>query len=116
MHENNQVYKIFLTKTKTSACIFSNPNCETKNSRTRTQHMKNKNPTRYYCMEKTKTKQGYDKEMYPKLVLNKLKVMGNSDSIYIYSAFNSRMFHKKILTYMWPMFTHVHPCVSMCKL
>jgi hypothetical protein len=25
---------------------------------------------------------GYDKKLYPKLVLNKLKVMGNSTSIY----------------------------------
>jgi hypothetical protein len=43
--------------------------------------MQNKNPIRFYCKEKTKTKQGYDKEMYPKLVLNKLKVMGNFDFI-----------------------------------
>ncbi len=43
--------------------------------------MKNKNPRKFYCNEKKKKKQGYDKEMYPKLVLNKLKVMGNSNFI-----------------------------------
>jgi hypothetical protein len=36
----------------------------------------NKNPTRFYC--KKEIKQGYDKKTYPKLMLNKLKVMGNS--------------------------------------
>jgi hypothetical protein len=46
--------------------------------------------------------------MHPKLVLNKLKVMGNSTSISTHWAFNSKMFFKKILIYMWPMFTHVH--------
>jgi hypothetical protein len=30
----------------------------------------------------TRTKQGYDKKMYPKLVLNKLEVMCNSTFIY----------------------------------
>jgi hypothetical protein len=40
----------------------------------------NTNLTRFYYKEETK--QGYDKKMYPKLMLNKLKVMGNSTSIY----------------------------------
>ncbi len=29
--------------------------------------------TRFYCKEETKTKQGYDKKTYPKLMLNRLK-------------------------------------------
>jgi uncharacterized protein (UPF0333 family) len=40
----------------------------------------NKNPTRFYC--KKETKQNYDKKTYPKLVLNKPKVMENSTFIY----------------------------------
>jgi hypothetical protein len=35
----------------------------------------NKNLIKFYCKEETK--QGYDKETYPKLVLNKLKGIGN---------------------------------------
>ncbi len=38
--------------------------------------------------------------MYPKLVFNKLKVMGNSTSIYTHWAPNSRKFPKKFSTYM----------------
>jgi hypothetical protein len=44
------------------------------------EHNKCKQKSNKYCKEETK--QGYDKKMYPKLVLNKLKVMGNSTSIY----------------------------------
>jgi hypothetical protein len=40
----------------------------------------NKNPIKFYCKEETK--EGYDKKMYPKLVLNKLNIMKNSTSIY----------------------------------
>jgi len=59
-------------------------------------------------------KQGYDKKTYPKLVLNKLKVMGNSTSIYTYWAPSSKKFLKKVPTYMWPMFTHKCPCAPIC--
>jgi hypothetical protein len=38
--------------------------------------MQNKNLTKFYCKEEIKIEQGYNKETYPKLVLNKLKVMG----------------------------------------
>jgi hypothetical protein len=40
--------------------------------------------TRFYCEEETKKKQGYDKKMYPKLMLNILKVMVNFTFIYTY--------------------------------
>ncbi len=46
--------------------------------------VQNNNPTRFYCKEETKMKQGQDKKTYQKLVLNKLKTMGNSTSIYTY--------------------------------
>jgi hypothetical protein len=35
----------------------------------------------FYYEDMTKIKQDHDKDTYPKLVLNKLKVMGNSISI-----------------------------------
>jgi len=63
-----------------------------------------------------KTIQGCEKKMYPKLVVNKLKVMGNSMFIYIDWALSSRKFSKKLPTYMWPMLpmcVHEHPCVPM---
>jgi hypothetical protein len=43
--------------------------------------------------------QNYNKNVYSKLVLNKLKVMMNSTYIYTHWAFNS--------IYMGPMFTYV---------
>jgi hypothetical protein len=30
----------------------------------KTQHVQNKNPTRFYCKEEMKIEQGYDKKMY----------------------------------------------------
>jgi hypothetical protein len=78
------------------------------------QENKNKNMThakqefaRFYCKEETKTKQGYDKKTYPKLMLNILKVMGNFTFVYTYWAPSSKKFLKKLLTHMWPMFTRV---------
>jgi hypothetical protein len=50
--------------------------------------------------------------MYPKLVLNKLEVMGNSTAIYIYWVLNLKKFINKFLTHMWFMFAHVHPSVN----
>ncbi len=63
-----------------------------------------------------KQKQGFDKRTYPNLVLNRLKVTKSFISSCIYWAPNSNKFFNKLLTYMWPMFTHVYPCVSMCEL
>ncbi len=57
----------------------------------------------------TITKQNYDKDTYPKLVLNKLKVMSDFAFIYTHWALGSRKLLKKLPTYMWPMFTHVWP-------
>ncbi len=74
--------------------------------------MQAKNPTIFNYKNETKIKQGYDNKTYSKLVLNKLKLIKNSTSIYGHWAFISRIFFKKLPTYMWPMFAHVHPCVN----
>ncbi len=74
----------------------------------------NKNLTRFYCKEEIR--QHYDKKMYPKLMLNKLKVMENFISIYTPWAPNSKKFIKKFPMYMWPMFTHVGQCAPMCEI
>jgi len=47
--------------------------------------MQNKNATRFYCNNKTRTKQSYTRT-YPKLMLNILEVIGNPISIYTYWA------------------------------
>jgi ATP adenylyltransferase/5',5'''-P-1,P-4-tetraphosphate phosphorylase II len=93
----------FPNQNENKGCLIPNPNNEIK--KTRTRHVQNKNPKRYYCKEGIEY--DYDKKTYPKLLLNKLKVMGNSTFIYTYMAFSSRKFLKKLLTYMWPMCTHV---------
>jgi hypothetical protein len=60
---------------RTRANIIPDPSYETRKIRTRTQHMGNKSPTRFYYKEETK--QNYDKKTYLKLMLNKLKIMSN---------------------------------------
>jgi hypothetical protein len=57
--------------------------------------MQNKNSTRFYYKEGTKTKESYNKKTYPKLMLNKLQVMKTSTSIYAYWALSSKKFLKK---------------------
>jgi len=49
-------------------------------------NMCEKNPTRFYCKEETE--QGYDKKLYPKLTLNRLKVMRDFTYIYTHWALN----------------------------
>jgi hypothetical protein len=68
---------------RTKVALFLNLNCETKQIKTKTWHMQNKNPMIFYCKE-IKTWQGYDKRTYPKLVLNILKIIENSTFIYTY--------------------------------
>jgi hypothetical protein len=73
-----------------------------------------KNPTRFYYKEIIE--QGYDKKMYPKLMLKKLKVMANSTSIYTPWAPNFKKYFKKFPMYTCgpysPMCANVHPCVN----
>ncbi len=54
--------------------------------------------------------------MYPKLMLNKLKVMGNFTFSYTHLAPSSEKIFKKFSIYMWPIFAHVCPCAPMCEL
>jgi len=61
---------------------------------------------------RNKTTQSYDKKTYLKLVLNILRVVNNSTSINTHWTSSSKKFINKFSIYMWPMFTHVHPCVN----
>jgi hypothetical protein len=77
-----------------------------------TKKNKNKNMTRAKQISNNnllqkRNKTSYDKKTYPKLMLNILKVIENSILIYTYSTPRSKKFLKKLLTYMWPKFTHV---------
>ncbi len=71
--------------------------------------MKKKNLIKFYCKNKTKTKQGCDKKMYPKLVLNKVKVFEDPTSIYTPWGLNSMKPPWKFHLHVWPMTTHVWP-------
>ncbi len=44
--------------------------------------MQYKNLIRFYCKNETRKKQGYDKKAYPKLMLNRLKVIESPTFIY----------------------------------
>jgi len=65
----------FFNQDKNKGRPNSKSNREIKKTRIRTQRVWNKNLTRFYYKEETKTKHDYDKKMYPKSVLNILKVM-----------------------------------------
>jgi hypothetical protein len=65
------------------------------------------NAKRFYNKKMARIEQDHDKNTYPKLVLNKLKIKWNSTSIYTHWALNSRKLLKKLSTYMWPMSIHV---------
>jgi hypothetical protein len=56
--------------------LIPNPNREIIKTKTKTQHVQNKNLIGFYYKHETKTKQSYDKETYSKFVLKKLKVIG----------------------------------------
>jgi hypothetical protein len=67
---------------KTQVILVPNPDCEAKKTKTKTQHVQNKNPRRFFYKNKIRTKQIYDKITYPKLMLNILKVIKGPTSIY----------------------------------
>jgi hypothetical protein len=69
--------------------------------------VQNKNPTWFQYKKEIKTKQGYDKKTYQKLVLNILKVMGNSTLIYTHWAPSLRKFLISNLHV-----AHAFPCVN----
>jgi hypothetical protein len=56
--------------------------------------MWNKNTTRFYYKEEIE--QNYDKKTYPKLVLNRLKVLNNYILIYIHWGPDSKKEFKKL--------------------
>jgi hypothetical protein len=80
----------FLTQTKIRGSLIPNPNHEIRKNKNKNITCANKNPTRFYYKEETE--QGYDKKSYPKLMLNKLKVMKNSTAIYTHWAPSSKKF------------------------
>jgi hypothetical protein len=92
--------KDFVTKIRTNAGLVPNLDYETRKIRIRIKHMQNKNLKRFYCNKKIRIKQGCEKTTYPKLMLNILKLMRNSTSIYTHWAPNSTMFLKKLPIYM----------------
>jgi hypothetical protein len=51
------------------------------------------------------------KKKYPKLVLNKLKVMGNFTFIYTYQTFSLRTSNLHV-GHLHPYVAHVYPCVN----
>jgi len=51
---------------RTRVNLIPNLDLETKNTRIKTQHMWDKNPTRFYCNNKTRIEQNCDKKTYPK--------------------------------------------------
>ncbi len=64
-----------------------------KKTRTKRWQVQDKNSTWFYYKNKTKTKWGYYKKTYPKLMLNILKVMGNPTFIYTHWASSSHVAH-----------------------
>jgi hypothetical protein len=99
--------------TRIRASLIPNPNHETRKNKNKNTTCANKNPTRFYYEEEIE--QGYDQKLYPKLTLNRQKVMRNSTFIYTHWAPSSKKLKKKLSIYMWPMVTHVHPCASCVK-
>jgi len=62
--------------------LIPNLDHETKKTKIRTWQMQDNNSTRFFCNNEIKIEQGCDKRMFPKLMLNRLKIMGNSTSMY----------------------------------
>ncbi len=106
----------FLNQDKNKCMLILNPNYETKKNKDKNTINAKQKFNRISLQERNKNKTRLWEETYPKLVLNKLKVMGNSTFIYTYWAHSLRKFLKKLPTYMcthvWPMWTHVYPCVN----
>jgi hypothetical protein len=80
-----------------------------KKKKTKTWHVQNKNLTKFYYKEETKTKSSYDKKTYSKLMLNRLKVMKTFTFIYTHWAPSSKNFQSTcgpclpVCTHMWIM-------------
>jgi hypothetical protein len=57
-----------------------------KKTKVKTQCVHNMNAKRLYYKNMTTKKQDHDKDRYPKLVLNRLKILQDSTSIYTHCA------------------------------
>jgi len=81
VHKNNQDYMIFKPKREQRQAQFQMWIVKLKfKKKNKNRTNANKNPTKIHCKEEIK--QGYDKKMHPKLILNKINVMKNYTFIY----------------------------------
>jgi hypothetical protein len=75
----------------------------------------NVNAKELYYKNVTKIDQDHDKDSYPKLVLNKLKVMGNFILLIPIRQLTQRKIQKTSnlhVTHVYLRVAHVHPCVN----
>jgi hypothetical protein len=63
------------------ACLVLSPSHRIEKSKAKTQCVHDVNAKKLYYKNMKRTKQDHDKDTYPKLVWNRLKVMKNSTSI-----------------------------------
>ncbi len=80
--------------TWTKACLVQSLGHGIKNSKAKTRCVHDVNAKVFYYKNMTKIKQDHDKDMYPKLVLNKLKVIWDSTFFYTHWAPSSRGFSR----------------------
>jgi hypothetical protein len=81
--------------------------------RIKTQHVQNKNSTRFYCKNDIRTKQGYDKKTYPKHVLNRLKIIIGPSSICPLGDLTQRNLHGSFIFMCGPQLPMCSPCLPM---
>ncbi len=72
--------------------LVLNPGHGIKLSKVKTQYVHDMNVKGFYYKNMTRIEQNHDKDTYPKLVLNRLKIMWDSTSIYTNWAPSSRKF------------------------
>jgi hypothetical protein len=92
--------------------LVLNPSHGIKKSKIKIRCVHDMNAKGFYYKNMTIIEQNHDKDTYPKLMLNGLKLMWDFTFIYTNWALSSRKFLKKLPTYMCPMFTYVQPCVT----
>jgi hypothetical protein len=70
-----KIKQSYFQTTWTKACLVQNPGHGIKNSKAKTRCVHHVNAKGFYYKNMTKIKQDHDKDTYPKLMLNKLKVI-----------------------------------------
>jgi hypothetical protein len=73
--------------------------------------VQNKNPTRFIAKKKQKQNKVMIRNEL-KTIVEQTKGCANSTFIYTPWAPSSKTLLKKLSIYMWPMFTHMHPCLN----